>query len=379
MLERHRQYLLYAAICVLVFLLSFHWTNLQTNIAFHKATDEQKEKTLSNPLTKMEYKTQSTQSTSDSSRSSAVTKAVKNESSRGRVVSKKSQAGQIVRDSIETIHLSNFEKPKGETCEKRFPTAIIIGAGKSGTLELLEFLHLHPHIQIYYDPDRRSAQYEMLYFSSLYNKGVTWFKEQMPCSFSNQVTVMKMATYYRHLQVPERIKKFNESIKLILIVREPIARAYSGYTFHGGNRKNSKSFSDLVINKATHEVQENDKRLRESVYANYMEHWLKYFSLSQFLILSHGEFVHDPVTTLKKVERFLGLGDYITADMFAFNSEKGFYCIKSNLTTTGMGCYGDNRGRPQEPIDQETRLKLTQFFAERNRRFFNIIGKSYNW
>ena len=91
-------------------------------------------------------------------------------------------------------------------------------------------------------------------------------------------------------------------------------------------------FSHFVINSTSKEVQAQNIYVKLSVYDDYMKLWLKYFNLSQFLILEHGEFIHDPVTPLKRVEQFLGFGDFITSDMFSFNSEKGFYCINSNLT-----------------------------------------------
>ena len=52
------------------------------------------------------------------------------------------------------------------------------------------------------------------------------------------------------------------------------------------------------------------------------------------LIIEQNEFKQDPGSVLVKVEQILGLDHYITSDMFAYNAEKGFYCIRSNLTTT---------------------------------------------
>ena len=284
----------------------------------------------------------------------------------------KDQSDQLLRDSVEIFHAKNFIKPTNETCEKRMPKAIVIGVAKCGTRELIDFMHLHPHIQIYH-----KNSYEMQYFDRRYNKGVAWFKEQMPCSFSNQITVMKMAAYFHNSVVPERIYKFNESIKLILIVREPISRTYSAYTFFK-LRKKYKTFSDFVINDEN-EVREQDKKMKMSTYDENMKLWLKYFNLSQFLIIEHNEFKHDPVSVLVKVEQFLGLGHFITSDMFVYNTEKGFYCIKSNLTTTKMSCYAGNRGRSHEPIPQETMSKLTEYFKPKNERFFSLIGKSFSW
>ena len=56
------------------------------------------------------------------------------------------QIEQLLRDSVGIFHLKNFIKPPNETCEKRLPTAIVIGVQKCGSHELIDFMHLHPHI-----------------------------------------------------------------------------------------------------------------------------------------------------------------------------------------------------------------------------------------
>ena len=284
---------------------------------------------------------------------------------------------QMLRDSIEMFHLKNFIKPKNEECKKRSPSVIVIGVPKSGTRELMDFVHLHPHIQIFH-----SKVYEMYYFSRQELQAVSSLTERMPCSFSNQLTMMKNAWYFHtnDVNVPERIHKFNASIRLILMVREPIARTYSHYSFSKdkGNG-NNKSFDEMVINNLKKEKQKLHGVLSMSMYDEDMERWLKVFNRSQILIIEHSEFQKDPVSVLKRVENFLGLGHYITSDMFTYNAETGFQCIRSNLTTTGMSCYASDRGRHQDPISSEIKAKLKTFFKPKNKRFFKIIGKSFNW
>ena len=61
---------------------------------------------------------------------------------------------------------------------------------------------------------------EMTYFrtNETYAKGNDWFVNEMPCSYSNQITIMKDSQYFDYpYPVAERIQKFNNSIKLILI------------------------------------------------------------------------------------------------------------------------------------------------------------------
>ena len=289
----------------------------------------------------------------------------------------KHKTQQILRDSIDLFHSKNFIKPPNEVCEKRPPSAIVIGVQKSGTRELMDFMHLHPHIQIY-----QKNAYEMKYFSRLYNKDMGWFKKQMPCSFSNQITVMKNSGYFHMdtIDVPDRIRRFNASIKLILIVREPIARSYSAYTFFKAiGRGYKESFGDTVINAIKNKKKKLPKLLKMSFYDESIKRWLQVFNLSQILIIDHSEFKQDPVSVLVKVEELLGLGNYITTDMFTYNAVTGFQCIRSNLTTTGMSCYASNRGRPQDPISREIKSNLTGYFKPANERFFVIIGRPFNW
>ena len=288
---------------------------------------------------------------------------------------RKKLTDDILRQSIEAIHQSNFVKPKNESCIKRLPKVIVIGVHKCGTRELVDFLRLHPHIQIYFG----GKIYEMHYFSSWYKHGVEWFKEQMPCSYSNQITVMKDAAYFHQTYVPERIHNFNESIKLILIVREPIARAYSSYTYFSRKLSRQKSFSDVVLTADKNRLRRQIMHIQHSVYDSSMENWLKYFNISQILTIESNELKHNPVSVLHKIERFLGIGQYIASEMFQYNSEKGFYCIRSNLTSTGMACFASDRGRSQKTIPEKTMKILKQYFKRRNKNFFKLIGRSFDW
>ena len=82
-----------------------------------------------------------------------------------------------------------------------------------------------------------------------------------------------------------------------------------------------------------------------SIYDEPMALWLRYFNRSQILILESAEFKKKPASALNKIESFLGLDHYITPDKFVYYREKHFYCIRSNLTDSGMACYATNRGR----------------------------------
>ena len=281
-------------------------------------------------------------------------------------------------EAIRIHHDRNFIQPVNESCMKRLPSCILVGVSKCGTKELLDFLNLHPNIETY-------SHGEMPYFNNKYKLGVEWLQKQMPCTYSNQITLMKHAKYFHDPAVPERIKKFNNSVKLILMVREPVSRSISRFMFdrykkskkHMEYAKNN--FSSFVLN-SNGDVSKTSFVVQQSVYDKPMKLWLKYFDLSQFLIMDNEELKHDPVSALNKVERFLGLERFITDEMFVLNKDKGFYCIKSYITDTGMACYPEKRGQKnQTVVSEETLVKLSDYFKSKNKHFFEIIGQTFDW
>ena len=108
--------------------------------------------------------------------------------------------------------------------KRRLPTCLIIGVRKSGTRALLEFLNIHPGLQ--------AARKEIHFFDNDENfaMGSDWYRRRMPFSFPGQVIMEKTPKYFTEPLVPERVKRMNESIKMLLIVREPVDRAISDYT-----------------------------------------------------------------------------------------------------------------------------------------------------
>lgn len=310
---------------------------------------------------------------------------------------------RVLRNTITKYHFANFIKPENESCKRRLPICILIGVPKSGTREIMDFMRLHPHIEIYH-----RVWYENYYFTRDYHKGRARFRSQMPCSYSNQITVMKNAWYFPRTNVPERIKNFNESMKLILLVREPVSRAVSHLSWQTKSPVSSDNFERMVIRGNT--VKSNDIGIFYSVYDRPMKKWLQYFQLDQFLIIESNELKVNPAAAMTKVEDFLGLQHYITPEMFVFNEEKGFFCVRSNLSVSGMdyghgtdtqtgatpvvsksqtlnqlpgtsqmACYADNRGREPINVAPSTISKLKEYFRPKNKRFFEMIGKTFDW
>ncbi|XP_012272461.1 heparan sulfate glucosamine 3-O-sulfotransferase 5 [Orussus abietinus] len=266
---------------------------------------------------------------------------------------------------------------------RHLPQAIIIGVRKCGTRALLEMLFLHPQIQ--------KAAGEVHFFDrdDNYGKGLEWYRRKMPYSFKGQVTIEKSPSYFVTPEVPERIHAMNASVKLLLIVREPVTRAISDYTqlkTHAGTASSAmsgtprtiqptRSFEELVI-KPDGTINESYRPVAISLYHTYMYRWLEVFSRNQILVVNGDQLIEDPVPQLRRIESFLGLEPRIGRHNFYFNHTKGFYCLRNE---TADKCLRESKGRRHPRVSPVVVTKLRKFFNEHNQRFYELVGEDLGW
>ena len=110
-----------------------------------------------------------------------------------------------------------------EVPKKRYPELIIVGAKKCGTTALKIFMNYHPGF--------RDTPGEKHFFNrpSNWNQGFSWYKDQSPLTYADEVTYEKTPDYFDRAFVPERIKQMNQDVKIIAILCDPVRRAYSHF------------------------------------------------------------------------------------------------------------------------------------------------------
>ena len=256
----------------------------------------------------------------------------------------------------------------------RVPGVIIIGASKCGTSALRNFLNQHPSIVA-------KLGDEMQYFGGDYHRGREWLRSIMPPSEPNQITLAKSAGYIYNSAIPERIHIFNSSMKLILILRDPVVRAVSMYGQKVAqaktDNKSLSSFESMVLKHGTSDINEESDFIKSGIYSFYIAHWLKYFPRRQLLILDGDMLINDPYLELHKVEDFLGITHYFTRDCFHFNEEKGFFC---RIDRKGKEiCMGDHKGRKHVEISADLKKKLIDFLKPYDKHLYNVTGEMFSW
>ncbi|XP_043918522.1 heparan sulfate glucosamine 3-O-sulfotransferase 1 [Protopterus annectens] len=289
------------------------------------------------------------------------------------------ESGEIYQQPFEHLRKDYLDSrcwPGNVTNNRTFqclPQTVIIGVRKGGTRALIEMLSLHPDIA--------AAESELHFFDweENYKKGLQWYANQMPFSRPDKITVEKTPAYFTSPKVPERIYHMNKTIKLLLILRDPAERVLSDYTqlLHNHIQK-GKSFPPIetfLIN-IDGKINLDYKAVNRSLYYVHMQNWLKYFNLEDIHIVDGDKLIRDPFPEVEKVERFLNLSPQIQASNFYFNKTKGFYCLWDGVRER---CLHESKGRTHPHVNPGVLNKLYQFFHEPNKKFFELVGRPFDW
>lgn len=286
----------------------------------------------------------------------------------------------VLLNELKKIHDKLYSKPKNDTCKVRPAGCVIIGVAKSGTQELLNFLSLHPNVVI-----KNNLPNPNLFDTDSH---LNSRNEKMPCTYSDQIGVVKTDYFFFREEMPSKFYKFNPNLKMILIVREPVERLISAYSFTFLQNKQRRlvfnykvedvpEINNIFVDQRNGSVKKDQFDLSHSVYDVPMERYLELFTREQILVLESSEFRNDPVKVLQRVEKFLDLKPVITDEYFEYNQSKHFYCLKGMLRVI---CYGSDRGRVRlKEIKAETRRKLQEYFKPHNEKFFSLVGQKFNW
>ena len=264
--------------------------------------------------------------------------------------------------------------PQAWATRRRLPSALIIGVRKGGTRALLEFLSIHPNI--------RAKKKEMHFFDldSNYQLGLDWYQQRMPYSSGDQVTIEKTPGYFTAEMVPQRVFHMNNTIKLIVVVRDPVARTVSDYAQIYSNKlskgENYSTFDEVVMMKDNQTINSLYRGIIRSLYYDHLVRWLNCFNLKQIHFVNAENLVVNPYGEVRKVERFLDLEPRISPNNFFFNATRGFFCIRND---SKQKCLSSSKGRRHPNVSQHVLQALRDFFKPHNHKFYQLVGINFGW
>lgn len=264
----------------------------------------------------------------------------------------------------------------------------IVGTQKGGTTSLHGFLEQLNNV-------KSGSKKEIGFFShqSLFDKGYRFYQSYFKTHFRSpykKTDLLLDATpeYLYYPKVAQRIYDYNPKAKIIIVLREPVSRAYSHWNMFKNFIDNNKiqwlvekqfnlkteeftrvmrplieekkwpAFSGLIDLELG--LTDNDLEpscIRRGIYLPQVKRYMDIFGRENVLILGSKDLKSNKVSTLQKTFDFLN----ITADPSSLMLEDKHTREYANH------------------INEEDQTRLMNFYEPHNKELFNYLGYEINW
>ena len=189
---------------------------------------------------------------------------------------------------------------------------LIIGAGRAGTTSIYQYLTFHPEICF-------SKVKEIHYFSieDLYKRGINYYHSFFDYKAENKIITAADTYLFVDKKAPKRIQKYNPEMKFLVMLRNPVERAYSGYNYAINNGYLNKNIDFKEASENEHKIIEKSKiqdinnlcNIYQSKYYEHLKYWMNYFPIENFLLLKTNE-LKNQETVLKEISNFLKISNF---------------------------------------------------------------------
>jgi len=185
-----------------------------------------------------------------------------------------------------------------------------VGAPKSGTSWLYYCLKEHPQIFL---PDKKEIDFfnkKKPYYArnNIWNylNGCDWYENFFKDCPTNKIKGEFSVNYLSDPGTPELISRHFPEAKIIMILRNPIDRLYSHYSYAKAKNKTNQTFEKFINTKK--------KIVEIGFYFTHITNYLKYFNKDRILILLYNDLKKSPKEFIARVYSFLGVDDKFIPD-----------------------------------------------------------------
>ncbi len=268
---------------------------------------------------------------------------------------------------------------RGMTSSLRvLPEFLIIGTQRGGTTALYHYLQTHPCI-------KSATTTNTHFFDKKFQKGLTWYRGHFPTGIERYCTqhLLRRAwitgeansSYLFYPDSPCRVAVMLPQVKLIVLLRNPVDRAYSQY-FHAMELGHETLSFEEAIQGEARTIQERAKIMQDAtyfsdvythrsylsrgIYMDQLQPWMDLFPREQFLILKSEDFYADPVVAYKRVLAFLNLPG-----------------VEPRLNKQDYKQYSHNTYFSS--MDAALRKRLIEYFEPHNARLYDFLGVDFGW
>jgi hypothetical protein len=254
---------------------------------------------------------------------------------------------------------------------RTLPDFVIIGGQKCGTTFLYRFLVQHPRV-------KPAFAKEVHYFDLNFSKGDGWYRSHFPLQIGDRrdyITGEASPYYLFHPHAPRRASAVVPDAKLIVLLRNPIDRAYSHYQHQvkrgTGEGRETRTFEEAIdaeerilpdeVNRMMQDeyyespIYRTRSYLRRGVYIDQLLAWSSFFQRKQMLVLKSEDLFDDGANALERMLDFLEIPHWVP-ETFSIPNKRGY---------TGMS--------------RLTRQRLDEYYKPHNHRLYEYLGADFGW
>ena len=269
------------------------------------------------------------------------------------------------------------------------PDFLIIGAPKSGTTSLFHYLSQHSKI---IPPEYK----EPAFFSWHYDKGYAWYLSKFPNKLKklNKLTFEATPLYLYFPDSPVIIKQYLPQAKFIVILRNPIERAFSHWNFYNNseyvnetnyrinNLKDNRKFNEAINEELNGEIKsEVHAYLKTGYYLEQIQRYFAHFNSDQFLFLDFNDLEKYLPKVMMEICDFLGVENEFQNAKYDRTSKKYIAVANdnNNLTDRKTKFSKYNVNKSEHKMSEQLYLQLTNHFKLKNEGLNEMIGINFEW
>ncbi len=257
---------------------------------------------------------------------------------------------------------------------KMLPDFLIVGAQRSGTTSMFKTLVQHPLVV------RPFLRKGVHYFDKHYDQGLDWYRGHFPVSATSRLRRLRTGRpltgesspyYLFHPLAGERIARDLPDVRLIVMLRDPVERAYSGHSHELARGFETEPFERAVELEPERIAGERERMLAEPGYES--DEWQHH----AYVTRGHYRDQLVAIETLVGRERLLAVDsqDFFTDPEPAYGQVLRFLGLPDHPGTT----YDRHNGRSRAPMPAALRARLVAHYAPHDERLEQWWGRTPSW
>jgi Sulfotransferase domain len=258
---------------------------------------------------------------------------------------------------------------------RMLPGFLIVGAERCGTTSMFHVLRQHPAVF-----GTALRKQEVHYFDVAYDRGLDWYQSQFPVQAVAGLTARRAggtpvafesSPYYMfHPLAPERIRRDLPGVRLLVLLRDPVERAYSAHANHVGHGVETESFERALELEESRLAGEAERIIADPSYVSYghrhhsyrirghyvdqLEHLERLFGRDRIHVVDSDDFFADPGPAYDQVLEFLDLPPHRPA-------------------------FTPQNARPRSPMPQSVRAALEEHYRPYDESLAAWLGRVPSW